>query len=308
MRWRRRCRGFRATSNHIATPAHMPVLGAPRAALVQYREKKRTAAGAARACGAARRRSRHHRQPPLTPGDPDTPRTTTGPGAVPSIGRGGKGRALHGSASEAPTPPQRPAAGPALPCCPAARPRPTHAVRCRAFAALRGREAGVGRPRPQRPDGGHSRQRSRRLAIGQRPRTTAGRRRDRSRAGSGKTPTAPSPGCPRARFLNARRSRPAAARSTWKPRKETRGSQHGQTCYKNRTLAFSPRPEDRKPPAVLRFSGSALARKAGSAVRLGVRHGDAGWSSPVARQAHNLKVAGSNPAPATNFFPSQSID
>jgi hypothetical protein len=27
----------------------------------------------------------------------------------------------------------------------------------------------------------------------------------------------------------------------------------------------------------------------------------AGWSSQVARQAHNLKVAGSNPAPATNF-------
>ena len=26
----------------------------------------------------------------------------------------------------------------------------------------------------------------------------------------------------------------------------------------------------------------------------------AGWSSPVARQAHNLKVAGSNPAPATS--------
>jgi hypothetical protein len=31
---------------------------------------------------------------------------------------------------------------------------------------------------------------------------------------------------------------------------------------------------------------------------------DAGWSSPVARQAHNLKVAGSNPAPATNQAPS----
>ena len=29
---------------------------------------------------------------------------------------------------------------------------------------------------------------------------------------------------------------------------------------------------------------------------------DAGWSSLVARQAHNLKVAGSNPAPATNHF------
>ena len=28
----------------------------------------------------------------------------------------------------------------------------------------------------------------------------------------------------------------------------------------------------------------------------------AGWSSPVARQAHNLKVAGSNPAPATKSY------
>ena len=28
---------------------------------------------------------------------------------------------------------------------------------------------------------------------------------------------------------------------------------------------------------------------------------DAGWSSPVARQAHNLKVVGSNPTPATNL-------
>ena len=28
----------------------------------------------------------------------------------------------------------------------------------------------------------------------------------------------------------------------------------------------------------------------------------AGWSSPVARQAHNLKAAGSNPAPATSIL------
>jgi hypothetical protein len=28
---------------------------------------------------------------------------------------------------------------------------------------------------------------------------------------------------------------------------------------------------------------------------------DAGWSSPVARWAHNPKVAGSNPAPATTL-------
>ena len=34
--------------------------------------------------------------------------------------------------------------------------------------------------------------------------------------------------------------------------------------------------------------------------------GDAGWSSPVARQAHNLKVAGSNPAPATKINPTKT--
>ena len=28
---------------------------------------------------------------------------------------------------------------------------------------------------------------------------------------------------------------------------------------------------------------------------------DAGWSSLVAREAHNLEVVGSNPAPATDF-------
>jgi hypothetical protein len=34
---------------------------------------------------------------------------------------------------------------------------------------------------------------------------------------------------------------------------------------------------------------------------------DAGWSSPVARQAHNLKVVGSNPTPATKKYPVNSI-
>src|SRR5690349_20020112 len=37
----------------------------------------------------------------------------------------------------------------------------------------------------------------------------------------------------------------------------------------------------------------------GAPVSASERGRDAGWSSPVARQAHNLKVAGSNPAPAT---------
>src|SRR5208283_5992285 len=33
----------------------------------------------------------------------------------------------------------------------------------------------------------------------------------------------------------------------------------------------------------------------------GAGHIGAGWSSPVARQAHNLKVVGSNPTPATKI-------
>src|SRR6195952_5345938 len=33
----------------------------------------------------------------------------------------------------------------------------------------------------------------------------------------------------------------------------------------------------------------------------GIKHTNAGWSSPVARQAHNLKVIGSNPIPATKY-------
>ncbi len=34
----------------------------------------------------------------------------------------------------------------------------------------------------------------------------------------------------------------------------------------------------------------------------------AGWSSPVARQAHNLKVRGSNPLPATKSFKENQTD
>ena len=33
--------------------------------------------------------------------------------------------------------------------------------------------------------------------------------------------------------------------------------------------------------------------------RIAASQFNAGWSSPVARQAHNLKVTGSNPVPAT---------
>ena len=39
---------------------------------------------------------------------------------------------------------------------------------------------------------------------------------------------------------------------------------------------------------------------------LGVNILIAGWSSQVARQAHNLKVVGSNPTPVTNLKPRNS--
>ena len=39
----------------------------------------------------------------------------------------------------------------------------------------------------------------------------------------------------------------------------------------------------------------------------GVLRLGAGWSSPVARQAHNLKVAGSNPAPATKNITKSAV-
>ena len=45
-----------------------------------------------------------------------------------------------------------------------------------------------------------------------------------------------------------------------------------------------------------------------SAIRRTVELVDAGWSSPVARQAHNLKVVGSNPTPATNKKPASLWD
>ena len=46
-----------------------------------------------------------------------------------------------------------------------------------------------------------------------------------------------------------------------------------------------------------RFAHKPLHKRAGFHI---CRFLGAGWSSPVARQAHNLKVVGSNPTPATN--------
>jgi hypothetical protein len=52
----------------------------------------------------------------------------------------------------------------------------------------------------------------------------------------------------------------------------------------------------RSPCHLVTLSPCQLTRGAKACILL--HDHDAGWSSPVARQAHNLKVAGSNPAPA----------
>jgi hypothetical protein len=61
--------------------------------------------------------------------------------------------------------------------------------------------------------------------------------------------------------------------------------------------------ESRSPPNLVRNTNTDLSNDAApNCLKFqpwGLYIG-AGWSSPVARQAHNLKAAGSNPAPATN--------
>jgi hypothetical protein len=58
------------------------------------------------------------------------------------------------------------------------------------------------------------------------------------------------------------------------------------------------------PGIAARGAGNSFLSKTHSHVRAQRSHtihpSVAGWSSPVARQAHNLKVTGSNPVPATN--------
>ena len=85
--------------------------------------------------------------------------------------------------------------------------------------------------------------------------------------------------------LKARESRspPGPPRSTPHPHSLDHDRTHHDPCGRNRPH------QDRGPP-------------------IGNPEGDAGWSSPVARQAHNLKAAGSNPAPATNTHRHDSAD
>ena len=58
----------------------------------------------------------------------------------------------------------------------------------------------------------------------------------------------------------------------------------------------------RKPPDGIDRRRTSVGRvHFGSGFSEGLQRFNAGWSSPVARQAHNLKVIGSNPIPATKL-------
>ena len=48
-------------------------------------------------------------------------------------------------------------------------------------------------------------------------------------------------------------------------------------------------------------SSKKILKELKSSRNLKIEFNIAGWSSLVARQAHNLKVGGSNPSPATNL-------
>ena len=91
----------------------------------------------------------------------------------------------------------------------------------------------------------------------------------------------------------------------------TKSSKPGIAPFQSRgTLIHTPRTRWLCPGCLLRKPPDGIDRRRTSVGRIRFRSGfseglqrfNAGWSSPVARQAHNLKVIGSNPIPATNIF------
>ena len=71
-------------------------------------------------------------------------------------------------------------------------------------------------------------------------------------------------------------------------------------CLKTRESRSPPDPHNANPAFPLTDHRSGPRRSLTQAERRGIRrHLGAGWSSPVARQAHNLTVTGTNPVPAT---------
>ncbi len=117
-----------------------------------------------------------------------------------------------------------------------------------------------------------------------------------------------SPPAPMVLCLKARESRSLPGLLSQMPsRSNERGLSHDFASFPEANARLGrlcgPRPLGRIGPRSrfwTRPSGYRSRGGKGSAGRIGRQRkfGDAGWSSPVARQAHNLKVPGSNPGPA----------
>ena len=96
----------------------------------------------------------------------------------------------------------------------------------------------------------------------------------------------------------------------------TKSSKAGIAPFQSRgTLIHTPRTRWLCPGCLLRKPPDGIDRRRTSVGRIrfgsgfseGLQRFNAGWSSPVARQAHNLKVIGSNPIPATRKEPVNSM-
>jgi hypothetical protein len=96
------------------------------------------------------------------------------------------------------------------------------------------------------------------------------------------------------------RTSPASAAKLRAQNRETARPAEQSARRRAQIAAGSARPRTTlaEQPAVMKKSGPPrLTNREGRAIRVAQR--DAGWSSLVARRAHNPKVVGSNPAPAT---------
>ena len=73
-------------------------------------------------------------------------------------------------------------------------------------------------------------------------------------------------------------------------------------AHNPKVVGSNPAPATNSFVSLRLYKQSKADKRQQATARLGGDNSDAGWSSSVARRAHNPKVVGSNPAPATNFF------
>ena len=118
------------------------------------------------------------------------------------------------------------------------------------------------------------------------------------KARESRSPPGPQRSCPEPRHPRRRDPNPSTPHDTNpRIRRSARALRPGRgTRHKEHRPAGRSDNQDR-----IARQGGATTKIASPPAGRSDNQGDAGWSSPVARQAHNLKAAGSNPAPATNL-------